>query len=161
MLCMKSLIKSSIVKLVLLEKWYRKLAQEYQDCVFLCFPAWQFPSFPLSHIIRAPNPQLRRKRNNSVSLPGNMSYCREILGVFSFTMLSTSVLGYLLSHLWKEALPSIQYCMNTLSHAPSTLLHLDAPSFFHFPLFSTWCFSSITYPAAFFLSDLSAPSETN
>lgn len=154
------------MKLVPLEKWCKSLARsqaKLKSIKIVYFCAFQCDGSPASHslVIWAPDPQLRRRRNNSVSLTGNVSYCKEILGVSLLTMLSTSALVYLLLSPVKgsSAFRSIQceYTQSWLLYSSSSWCSLLSP----FPLFSIWCFSSITYPAPFFLSNLSAPSETN
>lgn len=53
-------------------------AQVHQACVFLCFPVSWLPTFPLTHITWAPDPQLSRSMKSFVSLLGNASHCKEI-----------------------------------------------------------------------------------
>lgn len=94
-----------------------------------------------------------------MSLPGNVSYCKEIL-VFLLAMFSTSALGYLLLPPVEGSLP-----FNTVG-----IHSVPTPLLFFISMFLAFSISSLlrqvfffhtTYPAPFFLSDLSAPSETN
>lgn len=135
--------------------WKLDKTQEYQDCVFLCFPARWVPSFLLTPIIWAPDPQVRRRRNSSVSLPGNVSYCKEILEVFLLTMFSTSALGYLLlppvdgslpfNTVWIRSVPTplLFFILMFLAFSISSLLH--QVFFFHYlssSIFPVWSISS-------------------
>lgn len=88
--------------------------------------------------------------NNSASLLGNVSYCKEILEVSLLTVFSTTALGYLLLPPVEgtSAFRSTQceYAQSWLLYSSSSWCSLLSP----FPLFSICSFSSITSPALFF-----------
>lgn len=115
--------------------------QVHQASVFLCFPVSRLPSFPLIHIIWAPDPLLSRRMKSFVSLLGNASYCEETLEVSLLTK-------FCFCPQWKEALPSfntlwICSVLTALLFFVLMLLTFSIPCLLHLRFLFYYLFSSI------------------